>query len=239
VIFIIIVFGALAALAIRRADVRAARRLERIATFAVEIQGQSDRVLLTRRVIEAAQDLAPCQILADMESPPVDQSFLLSLVDSNMIRIGGIVLRRRRGRCFSATEISSLRVLIAVAQSIDDKLRQSAKMEALGRLTGGIAHDFNNLLTVILGNIEALELEPETGDIQDMHYQIRCSAQKAAELTRQLLSFTRRQSLSPTDVEIGPLGSTAESAAKAFCPNVTHRHDLMKLEDDLSGTIRN
>ena len=89
---------------------------------------------------------------------------------------------------------------------IDDKLRQSAKMEAIGRLTGGIAHDFNNLLTVILGNIETLDLElPDTGDIRDMHEQIRRAARTATDLTRQLLAFARRQSLSPADVDIGRL----------------------------------
>jgi signal transduction histidine kinase len=222
-VLIIIAFVAVVVLAIRRADMREVLRLDRIATFAAEMQGQSDRVLLTRRLVEAAQDLVPCQILPDEESPPPDMSpgqpILFSLVDSNTVRIGGVVLRRRRGRYFSAAEISCLRVLVAVAQSIDDKLHQSAKMEAIGRLTGGIAHDFNNLLTVILGNIESLDLEPETGDMRDMHDQIRRAAHKAAELIRQLLSFARRQSFSPANVDIGPLGPTGESAAKAFCPD--------------------
>nr|WP_283949737.1 ATP-binding protein [Limobrevibacterium gyesilva] len=88
----------------------------------------------------------------------------------------------------------------------DDKLRQAAKMDAIGRLTGGIAHDFNNLLTVILGNIEMLDLElPESGDARDMHDQIKRAAQSAAELTHQLLAFARRQPLSPVDVDVARL----------------------------------
>ncbi|MBU6497155.1 MAG: response regulator, partial [Rhodospirillales bacterium] len=89
---------------------------------------------------------------------------------------------------------------------IDDRLREAAKMDAIGNLTGGIAHDFNNLLTVILGNIEILDLElPERGEIRDMHEQIRRAAQTATELTHQLLAFARRQPLSPADVDIGRL----------------------------------
>ena len=88
----------------------------------------------------------------------------------------------------------------------DDKLRQAAKMEAIGRLTGGIAHDFNNLLTVILGNIEMLDFElPETGEAREMHDQVRRAAQSAAELTHQLLAFARRQPLSPSEVDVSRL----------------------------------
>ncbi len=88
----------------------------------------------------------------------------------------------------------------------DDKLRQAAKMDAIGRLTGGIAHDFNNLLTVVLGNIEMLDQEmPESGEIREMHDQIRRAAQSAAALTHQLLAFARRQPLSPADVDVARL----------------------------------
>jgi signal transduction histidine kinase/ActR/RegA family two-component response regulator len=87
-----------------------------------------------------------------------------------------------------------------------DRLRQAAKMDAIGRLTGGIAHDFNNLLTVILGNIEMLDEElPESGEMRDMHDQVKRAAQNAAELTHQLLAFARRQPLSPMEVDVARL----------------------------------
>jgi PAS domain S-box-containing protein len=88
----------------------------------------------------------------------------------------------------------------------DDKLRQVAKMEAIGRLTGGIAHDFNNLLTVILGNVDMLTADiPESGEAREMLDQVRRAAQSAADLTHQLLAFARRQPLSPSEVDVGRL----------------------------------
>ncbi len=94
----------------------------------------------------------------------------------------------------------------------DDKLRQAAKMDAIGRLTGGIAHDFNNLLTVILGNTEMLDTElPQTGEVREMHDQIKRAAQNAAELTHQLLAFARRQPLSPSEVDVTRLATGLDS----------------------------
>ncbi|MDP2334525.1 MAG: ATP-binding protein, partial [Reyranella sp.] len=76
------------------------------------------------------------------------------------------------------------------------QLRQSQKMEAVGQLTGGIAHDFNNLLTVIIANLEALEEDDRLGPAGRAHLEaIGGAADRAAELTRQLLAFSRKQPL--------------------------------------------
>jgi PAS domain S-box-containing protein len=84
-------------------------------------------------------------------------------------------------------------------------LRQSQKMDAVGKLTGGIAHDFNNMLTGILGALDMMKRRIETNRLDDLRRFIdiaASSAQRAAALTQRLLAFSRRQSLDakPTDI---------------------------------------
>ncbi len=76
------------------------------------------------------------------------------------------------------------------------------KMDAVGQLAGGIAHDFNNLLTVIGGFSENILLNPER-DVRAQAQEIRRASDRAAELTRQLLAFSRQQILSPRVVDLG------------------------------------
>ncbi|GAB4243354.1 MAG: hypothetical protein Kow00129_02440 [Thermoleophilia bacterium] len=83
-------------------------------------------------------------------------------------------------------------------REMEDRLRQSQKMEAVGLLAGGIAHDFNNLLTAVRGYAELLlaeldERDPRRADLQE----IRNAANRATGLTRQLLAFSRRQVMKP------------------------------------------
>ena len=92
----------------------------------------------------------------------------------------------------------------AIARDISDRkrleqgLRQAQKMEAIGRLAGGVAHDFNNLLTVILGYSEDLVLRLAPDDpSRDAAVEIKNAANSAADLTRQLLAFSRRQLVRP------------------------------------------
>jgi signal transduction histidine kinase len=91
-------------------------------------------------------------------------------------------------------------------QELEEQLRQSQKMEALGRLAGGVAHDFNNLLTVIKGHCELI-LDRNTGGavISASGQQIRKAADRAAALTRQMLAFSRKQALQPKVLDVNAI----------------------------------
>lgn len=81
---------------------------------------------------------------------------------------------------------------------LEQQLRQSQKMEAIGRLAGGIAHDFNNILSVILGYVDVDLDELEEGNVlrQDL-LEVQRAARRAADLTQQMLAFSRKQVLRP------------------------------------------
>ncbi len=97
-------------------------------------------------------------------------------------------------------------------KNLEKQLRESQKMEGLGRLAGGVAHDFNNLLTVINGYAELLlaDLEPEAPQANELG-EILHAGLKAAELTRQLLAFSRRQVLTPQVLDLNHVVRQMES----------------------------
>jgi two-component system cell cycle sensor histidine kinase/response regulator CckA len=98
-------------------------------------------------------------------------------------------------------DITERRQSQEVLHQREEQLRQSQKMEAVGRLAGGIAHDFNNLLTAILGYADFLMEDVAPESRQDVEG-IRKAGQSAAALTRQLLAFSRRQILQPEILDL-------------------------------------
>jgi signal transduction histidine kinase len=128
-----------------------------------------------------------------------------------MAHVDGAVRLARLRREAAARE-AYLRSRWAVSESeakrlaLEQQLRQSQKMEAIGQLTGGIAHDFNNILTVITGIIEivadGVADRPELAAVVTM---IDDAATRGAELTRLLLAFARKQSLQPRSTDINAL----------------------------------
>ncbi|WP_166042176.1 ATP-binding protein [Sphingosinicella sp. YJ22] len=90
---------------------------------------------------------------------------------------------------------------IAERERTEARLLQAQKMEAIGQLTGGIAHDFNNLLTAVIGSIDLLLRRTEDEKLRRLAGNALQAAERGADLTAQLLAFSRRQRLSPTPVQ--------------------------------------
>jgi two-component system cell cycle sensor histidine kinase/response regulator CckA len=104
----------------------------------------------------------------------------------------------RRARLVLANDVTE-------RQRLEDQLRQSQKMEAVGRLAGGIAHDFNNILSVIMSYSEALLKALPPGQLRDDAEQVRSAGQRGAALTRQLLMFNRQQQVEPQVLDLNDL----------------------------------
>jgi len=117
------------------------------------------------------------------------------------IRDAGGRVRRLLG---SMTDVTELR-------EMDERLRQSQKLEAIGQLTGGLAHDFNNILTVITGSVELLQdVLADREDLLRLLEMTKAAAERGAGVTHQLLAFARRQSLNPEPLQVQELVAAME-----------------------------
>jgi signal transduction histidine kinase/CheY-like chemotaxis protein len=140
------------------------------------------------------------QRLGEIRDKPEEESFdVLRFKDGRIIerysipqRIGGKTV----GRVWSFRDVTERREL-------EHQLRQAQKMESVGRLAGGVAHDFNNLLTVISGRCEFLVGAPNlTHEQEEDIHEISKAQERAGDLTRQLLAFSRKQLLHPQVVDL-------------------------------------
>ncbi len=107
---------------------------------------------------------------------------------------------------------------ITEKKSLEEQLRQSQKMDAIGQLAGGVAHDFNNLLLAVQGNIEfALH---SVNDVERGQFlkEATKATDRAAELTKQLLTFGRRQPMNPTTVELNDLARDMMNLLRRLIP---------------------
>ncbi|MGH7255708.1 MAG: ATP-binding protein, partial [Nitrospirales bacterium] len=135
---------------------------------------------------------------------------------------GGI--RWIRDRAFPVRDADGrIGCIVGIAEDVterrrlEEELRQSQKMDAVGKLAGGIAHDFNNLLTVIIGYCELLALQSDpAGPIGAQVEQIRKAAERAARLTSHLLAFSRKQMLQPKVLDLNEVLSRFEPLLRSM-----------------------
>ncbi|CAN7743973.1 response regulator [Mesorhizobium amorphae] len=118
----------------------------------------------------------------------------------------GILSKSADGR---RPEILGTLLDVTERRGLEDQLRQSQRLDAIGKLTGGLAHDFNNLLAAILSGLGLLErhmtVDGQTRQVLDL---TRRSAKQGAELVTRMLAFSRRQNLKPAAVRLAALGDT-------------------------------
>ena len=121
---------------------------------------------------------------------------------------------------------------VTLSRLVDERLAKTDRLEAIGRLAGGIAHDFNNLLTAIVGYSESLQegLAPDHPHHQDATETNRI-ALRAAELTKQLLAFSRGQVMRPSLIDLNAVVRSSEGLLKRVLP------EQIRLEQELNDAI--
>ena len=176
--------------------------------------------------VEKLLGVSPCEWLADLESwprriHPEDCERVLaewrrgisdrgaSSFEFRMTAADGRVLWVRDTRTPSRDadgrirDIRGFLVDITEQRRVEDQLRQSQKLEAIGRLAGGITHDFNNVLTIITGYSDLLlNRIPADSNLRESVTEINTAGYRAAALTRQLLSFSRKQECQPALLDL-------------------------------------
>jgi two-component system cell cycle sensor histidine kinase/response regulator CckA len=136
-------------------------------------------------------------------------------------------------------------VLLGLTDSTEEtrlkrQVAQATKMQAVGQLAGGVAHDFNNVLTAILGTCDLMLLRHTPGDSDyDDIQQIRANSNRAASLTRQLLAFSRQQTLRPEVLQLPDVVQDVSSLLKRLIGEkvklaVSHDRDLGAVRADPS-----
>ena len=168
---------------------------------------------------EEACGRTPRLLKSGEQSPETYQEMWNTILSGNVFR-GILVNRKKNGDLYYVEEsISPVRDgagrithFISNGRDLTERLRleaqllQAQKMDAVGRLAGGVAHDFNNLLTIITSYSElALDSVPRDSDLEAKVQEILLAARRAAELTRQLLAFSRKQPQALRVVELNPV----------------------------------
>jgi two-component system cell cycle sensor histidine kinase/response regulator CckA len=125
-------------------------------------------------------------------------------------------------------------------RTLQENFAQSQKMQAIGQLAGGVAHDFNNVLTAIIGYSDLLlaKYRPTDPSFQDI-MQIKQNANRAAGLVRQLLAFSRRQTLRPQVIQLGDVLSELQMLLKRLVDekislDLKHGRDLWLVKADVN-----
>lgn len=207
-------------------DLPADAELEERALRAAGLVFVSRRVDTEAQFRDAVREFTPHLIISDYSLPGLEGTVFLQIARELCPRVPFIFVSGTMGEDLAVEALRNgatdyvlkdrlgslpLRVSRALREAeerqrrelLEDQLRQAQKVEVIGRLAGGVAHDFNNLLTLIGGYTDlALGQIPERDPLRENLEEVRDAARRAAELTRQLLAFGRRQILAPKVIDL-------------------------------------
>ena len=156
------------------------------------------------------------RILKSGHTPPEQYAELWNTITAGGVWRGEFLNKKKNGELFwelasiapvkdgeKITNFVAVKEDITERREMEEQLRQSQKMQAVGQLTGGIAHDFNNLLAIVMGNLQLLG-ERVSGDAKAREYldDALWSAKRGGELTHRLLAFARKQPLKPAVIDL-------------------------------------
>lgn len=193
----------------------------------IEVVRQDDRTSLSRAIESAKEgkdEIAPLDLVL---AGPKERSarFFVNAVAEDRHAAGGIIVY--------ALDTTDQRAL-------EEQFAQSQKMQAVGQLAGGVAHDFNNVLTAIIGYADLLlaNHEPQDASFQDI-MNIKQNANRAAGLVRQLLAFSRRQTLHPRVLQLAETLSDVSHLLQRLLGEkielrIIHARDLWPIKADVN-----
>ncbi len=183
----------------------------------------------------ALQAAVAAAILGKGDIPPVDA--ILGGTDDRSVKLF-VSAGEARGSDASTVNIFALDT--TEQRTLQESFVQAQKMQAIGQLAGGVAHDFNNVLTAILGYSDLLlaNHRPTDPSFQDI-MQIKQNANRAAGLVRQLLAFSRRQTLRPEVLQLGDVLAELQNMVRRLVGekieiDVKHGRDLWLVKADLN-----
>ncbi len=183
---------------------------------AVEHYGYSkdEFLAMTIKDIRPAEDISPLlenvsRITTGIDKAGVwrhrkkDGTLIHVEITSHVVDFGG-----RRGEIVLVNDVTN-------SMKLEEQLRQAQKMESVGLLAGGVAHDFNNVLTAIIGYGNLLQMKMEKTDpLRSYAENIMTTAQRAAQLTQSLLTFSRKQIINPVPIELNSIILRVEKLLK-------------------------
>ena len=160
------------------------------------VRRMSERQELARRAGQFVEVSVILAIVAAMGSA----GFVLNNAHQREARLRTAIGERE-------TALAELTAATARRERLEEQLRQSQKMEAVGQLTGGLAHDFNNMLAIIIGSLAMMKRRMQRGEANLAGYVEMAleGAERAANLTHRLLAFSRRQPLAPEIVQLNKI----------------------------------